>query len=182
MCSIQADAPDTSYVPANIVINNPGRQRGVGTEPTAYVVTPTRTTTNYFCASEHQACQSATVTVNTPTPTTFNSFTATPASVVTGGTTVLNWSFTPGSALVGCEIVGGNWPNGYAIGANGSLGTGAISTPAPFEVNCYDNNAYGWGAWHSLTVGTLNLAPVSADASVTSPVQVGQSATISFHA
>jgi hypothetical protein len=173
-----------------------------------YVVNPTVTTTYYFCSDGMfglglTTCPHVTITVVCPagytgtppnctlpppppaTPTTFNYFTATPASVTSGNATTLNYSFTPGSGFFGCELVGGNWPTGiYWLPAVGSYGTGALTTNNTIQVNCYDNNAYGWGLWHPLTVG-INAAPlaaVSANATINTPVTVGQSATVSFYA
>jgi hypothetical protein len=207
ICSLNANAPDTTYT-KGIVVNNPYDQLGVGAAQIPYVVTPSQTTTYYFCSSMHAfvqgvGCESSTVTVVCPagytgtppnctlpppppaTPTTFNYFTATPASVTSGNATTLNYSFTPGSGFFGCELVGGNWPTGiYWLPAVGSYGTGALTTNNTIQVNCYDNNAYGWGLWHPLTVG-INAAPlaaVSANATINTPVTVGQSATVSFYA
>lgn len=72
ICDINPDAPNTNYT-SGVVVNNPSLRLGVGTGATAYTVTPSRTTTYYFCAKRPQwvtstGCKAVTVIVNPPQP------------------------------------------------------------------------------------------------------------------
>ncbi len=157
-------------------------------------VYPTVTTTYTFCSYYYSAggggsgmtplpCPSVTISIPSPTtPTTLTSFTATPASVATGGTTVLNWTGVRGTNFSSCMLIGGQWGSGTWIGGTipDYTGTAPISTTTTYGVQCYDNT-YGWAGPLWTTV-TATGAPVSADATSNSPRTVGQTATISFHA
>lgn len=154
----------------------------------SYVVSPTVTTTYYLCSQTLESlgvgCAASTITV--PTPTTFNSLTASPSSLANSNSgTTIGYSFTPGNGFYGCDLTGGPWGGGaYWLPAGASYGTGPLTAANnTINVACYDNNSYGWTAWHSITVPiAASLPPVSAGATSNSPVTVGQSATISFHA
>ncbi len=154
-------------------------------------VHPTQTTTYTFCSYYYQnksvngvyslPCSNATVTV-TSVPTTLTSFTATPASVSSGGTSVLSWAGVRGANFNACMLAGGQWGTGTWVTGSipNTTGTASITATTQYSVQCYDNT-YGWVGPLYATV-SVPPAPVTADASSNSPRNVGQTATISFYA
>lgn len=191
-CSITPDAPRVttcaviSESESGIYTTGDCSSPLTGTGGT-YTAAPSRTTTYYLCSdfvnSHGGSCEASTVYVTSPTPTTFNSLTASPPAIPSGGGTTIGYSFTPGSGFYGCDLTGGNWGSGaYWLPAAASYGSAPLTAANnTINVACYDNNALGWTAWHTITV-PIAAAPVSAGATSNSPVTVGQSATISFHA
>ena len=121
------------------------------------------------------------LTVYPITPTALSTFSANPSSVLSGNTTVLSWGGTRGTYFSKCQLSGGQWGSGTDIsgGIPNQVTTQPITTATTYSLRCFDTR-YGWSG--PLTT-TVNLAaPVTADATATTPIRVGETATISFHA
>jgi hypothetical protein len=149
VCDINANAPNTSYS-SGIVVNNPSDQLSVGVAQTPYIVTPSQTTTYYFCASIHIfeqgiGCQAATVTVVCPA-----GYTGTPPSCVAPAPTCSN----------GLNI--NSYPSCTCPANQIQSGSACVAPSIPNPTVTIDAGA-GPGATRTVTVGT----PVTISATFT---------------
>jgi hypothetical protein len=135
-------------------------------------LTATATYTLTCTGSGGSAAQSVTVTVN-PAPMPTVSLTATPASVVSGGSSTLNWSSTNASS---CTATGG-WS-----GAKGLTGTevrGGLTSTTSYTLSC---TGAGGTATQTVTVNVTPATPPPTLALSANPTAVlqGNSSTLTW--
>lgn len=182
ICDINPNAGDTTYA-SGIVLNDPNSGAAY-----PYTVSPSVTTTYYFCSAaldfqKSTTCIPATVTVRPP-PTTFNSFSASPTTLPnTNSGSTLSWSVTPGTYGTGILLTGGIYGGGTNVGGwTNSAGTGALAAGTTNNYYLYTQDSY-YGQQGPYGPATVSVgASVTADMTGAATISAGQSATLSFYA